>query len=259
MPADRAATDLTRDAFLGGRLQLLQQRRGHRAGHDAILLAAAVSAQARGHLVDLGAGVGAAGLAAAARAQKLNVTLVEIDAELAALAQRNIALNGFSARARAVNLDVGAPARAFAAAQLPAGCADHVIMNPPFSEISRHNVSPMAARRRAHAAAPGALRAWTKTAERLLRPSGRLTLIWRADGLGEVLAALAAGFGALAILPIHARAREPAIRVIVRGLKGRRTPLALLAGFPLNDDQGRPREETEAILRRGDALPLADF
>ena len=33
--------DLTEDAFLGGRLRLRQPLKGHRAGHDAILLAAA--------------------------------------------------------------------------------------------------------------------------------------------------------------------------------------------------------------------------
>ncbi|MGA8228610.1 MAG: methyltransferase, partial [Xanthobacteraceae bacterium] len=57
----QADTDLSDDAVLGGRLRLLQPRRGHRFGHDAILLAAAVPAQAGDHAIELGAGVGAAG------------------------------------------------------------------------------------------------------------------------------------------------------------------------------------------------------
>ena len=59
--------DVTDDGVLGGRLKLLQPRRGHRFGHDAILLAAAVAAEPGEHTVDLGAGVGAAGLALAQR------------------------------------------------------------------------------------------------------------------------------------------------------------------------------------------------
>ena len=51
------------DAVLGGRLRLRQPLRGHRVGHDAMLLAAATGARAGEHAVDLGAGVGGAGLA----------------------------------------------------------------------------------------------------------------------------------------------------------------------------------------------------
>ncbi len=259
MPAERRPRGMTCDAILGGKLRILQPRRGHRAGHDAILLAAAVPDRAAGHLVDFGAGVGAAGLAAAIRIAKLKVTLVEIDSKLAALAERNIAANDLGDRVRTACLDLTAAARAFAAAGLPPGAADHVIMNPPFNEISRHKISPAAARRRAHAAPAGMLAAWTGTARRLLRPSGSLTLIWRADGLADVLAALSEGFGALAVLPIHPRPGAPAIRLIVRALKGRRTPLTLLHGFSLQDENGRPSGAAEAILRHGEVLPLAEL
>lgn len=113
MPAD-----VTDDAVLGGRLRLKQPKRGHRVGHDAILLAATCPAHAGERVVDLGAGVGAAGLALAARVAGIEVTLVEVDAELAALAAENAQLNGLAARVHAVVLDVAAPVRAFAAAGL---------------------------------------------------------------------------------------------------------------------------------------------
>src|SRR5215208_6092627 len=82
-------TLVTDDAVLGGRLRLRQPRRGHRVGHDAILLAAASRGRRGDHVVDLGAGVGAAGLALARRVPGLSVTLVEIDPGLAALAAEN--------------------------------------------------------------------------------------------------------------------------------------------------------------------------
>ena len=63
--------DVTEDAVLGGRLVLRQPRKGHRVGHDAILLAAACSARPRERLIELGAGVGAAGLAVARRVNDL--------------------------------------------------------------------------------------------------------------------------------------------------------------------------------------------
>ena len=78
----RPETDLSDDAVLGGRLRLLQPRTGHRFGHDAILLAAAVHASVGEHAIELGSGVGAAGLALAIRIAGLSVSLVEIDASL---------------------------------------------------------------------------------------------------------------------------------------------------------------------------------
>src|SRR5688572_15326615 len=99
MAADpQGSGELTDDAVLGGRLRLMQPRRGHRVGHDAILLAAATGGVPGDHVVDLGAGVGAAGLALAARVAGLDVTLVEIDAELAALAATNAVRNGLAGR-----------------------------------------------------------------------------------------------------------------------------------------------------------------
>src|SRR5256714_15471702 len=99
-----AEADTTEDPVLGGRLMLRQPKRGHRVGHDAILLAAATEAQPGEHAVELGAGVGAAGLALAQRIPGLKVTLVEIDAALATLADENAARNGLADRVRVAAL-----------------------------------------------------------------------------------------------------------------------------------------------------------
>jgi tRNA1(Val) A37 N6-methylase TrmN6 len=248
--------DITADSLLGGRLRLRQPRRGHRFGHDAVLLAAATNGRKGQHAVDLGAGVGAAGLALAARVQGLRVTLVEVAPELTALAAENARDNGLSDRVRAVVLDVAAAPRSFAAHGLAAGSADHVLMNPPFNDPARQRLSPDPQRRLAHAAARETLCEWIKAATRILRMHGELSLIWRADGLGDVLATIERDFGAVVVLPVYGRPNAPAIRVLVRAGKGSRAPLALMPGLTLNDAAGRPTPEAEAVLRGGAALPL---
>src|SRR5262249_14156260 len=251
--SDSACTD---DAILGGRLQLKQKRRGHRVGHDAVLLAAAAGGVPGEHAVDLGAGVGAAGLALAVRVPGISVTLVEIAPELAALAEETARRNGLAERVRTVALDVGAPARAFAAAGLGPGSAARVLMNPPFNDPARARPSPDPGRRLAHAD-EASLDTWVRCAARLLRPSGTFALIWRADGLADVLRALSAGFGAIAVLPVHPRPDAPAIRILVRAEKGSGAPLVLLPGLALNDATGQPSVAVEAVLRRGAGLDLA--
>jgi tRNA1(Val) A37 N6-methylase TrmN6 len=247
--------ETSEDAALGGRLLLRQPRKGHRFGHDAILLAAACSARPGEHLVDLGAGVGTAGLAVARRVNDLTVTLVETDPALVALARDNASRNDLAGRISAVCLDVGARAAAFAAAGLPPDMADHVIMNPPFN--GRQNPSPHGGRRLAHSAEGDTLASWLKAASRLLHASGVVTLIWRGDGLESVLTGVSESFGAIVVLPIHSKPDMPAIRVLVRGVRSSRAPLSLLPGLFLADRAGKETPEADAVLRAGDALPLS--
>jgi tRNA1(Val) A37 N6-methylase TrmN6 len=249
------AIAFTEDAFLGGQLRLRQPRSGHRAGHDAMLLAAATPARPGDRVADFGAGVGAAGLAVAKRVAGINLVLVEIDAVLADLARGNAALNAIAAEV--IVLDLTASADAFAAAGLTPDSVDVVLMNPPFNDPARHRASPDKAREVAHLAMAATLEGWIHAARRVLKSAGVLNLIWRADGLAQVLAALDRGFGSLAILPIHGDARTPAIRVLIRATKGGKAPTQMHAALLLNDESAVPNKESQDILAGKGILPLA--
>jgi tRNA1(Val) A37 N6-methylase TrmN6 len=129
-------------------------------------------------------------------------------------------------------------------------------MNPPFN-APQQQPSPDPGRRLAHSASRHTLDRWVSAAARLLRPAGAVTLIWRADALASLLAALTTGFGAVTLLPIHPKPSAPAIRVLARAVKASRSPLSLLPGFILADEAGKPTAEAEAVLRGGASLPLA--
>lgn len=256
-----AEPDTTEDGVLGGRLRLRQPRRGHRVGHDAILLAAATGGTTGEHAVDLGAGVGGAGLALAIRVPGLTVTLVEIDVALAVLAAGNAQRNDLGDRARAVACDVEDLA-ALAAAGLTPGSIDRVLMNPPFNDPARQTGSPDPRRRRAHVASAGLLQRWAASAAWLLKPQGVLTVIWRADALGDVLSALAPAFGAVAVMPVFPRVGAAPIRVLVRAQKGARKGLRDYPGLILNDmaadGSDKPSRQVEAVLREMKVLALAE-
>lgn len=93
-PSTDAVTD---DAFLGGRLRLLQPAGSYRAGIDGVLLAATVEAGGSAQPVqalDVGAGVGVVGLCLAQRLTHVRITMVERDPTLVALARSNSERNG---------------------------------------------------------------------------------------------------------------------------------------------------------------------
>ncbi len=244
----------TRDAFLGGQLLLRQPKRGHRAGHDAMLLAATADARPGDRVVEFGSGVGAAGLALARRVEGIDLTLVEIDPGLAALAEENAAANALAARV--VVLDVEAPAPAFAEAGLPPDSVDVVLMNPPFNHGGRHQASPVAERGLAHQATASTLAGWVHAARRILKSGGALTLIWRADELNAVLAVMDRGLGSLRVVPVHPDATAPAIRVLVTAIKGGRAPLTLCV--PLVLQQAADSANRGAAAPRRDRASTAD-
>jgi len=247
---------VTDDAILDGRLRLYQPERGHRFGHDAILLAAATPAQPGDRTVELGAGVGAASLALLARVPDIHVTLIDIDARLTALASENIARNGFAGQAQAVTLDVGGSDHFFDEAGLKAGAFDQALMNPPFNAPSLQ-ASPDHARRAAHAASADTLHIWLRQAARLLRPSGRMTLIWRAEDREKVVQELAVAFGAITILPVCPSPGKPPIRILVNARKAERETLRVLPPLTLADQDKRPSPAAEAVLRAGKPLPIS--
>jgi tRNA1(Val) A37 N6-methylase TrmN6 len=248
--ASEPAFSVTEDALMDGRVRLRQPRPGYRAGMDAALLAAASEAKAGERVIEAGCGAGAALLQAAARWTGAAFTGVERDPTALALAAENIALNGAEMRAAAVGGDVAA---GFAALGLPR--FDAAMANPPFFDDPGALRAPHPARAGAYLADDG-LEAWTRFLLAAVRDGGRITVIHRADRLGDLLALLGAGGGSFRIRPVQPFADAPAKRVLVRCVRGGRAPLMLLPALVLHDRDGAGKHtaQAEAILRGEAAL-----
>lgn len=255
-PQPGFAEERSVDAFLGGRIMLVQPRKGHRAGLDAALLQALVPADAEGRAVDLGAGVGTVALCLAARAAKLSVIGVERDPGLVACGHEALQRPENAAFAARVSF-VAADARGLCdLAGLREESVDWVLMNPPFEPEGRGSQSPDRRRRDAHVAAEGLLESWAATAAALLKPGGVLGLIHRADALPGTIDALSLRFGDLRVLPVHPSESGAATRILVTARRGSRAPFALLPGLVLHQAGGAWTPRADAILRGQAELAL---
>jgi tRNA1(Val) A37 N6-methylase TrmN6 len=251
---DPKQAEISEDALLGGRVRLFQPRRGHRAGTDAVLLAAAAGAKAGETIVDLGSASGAVGLMIAAREPGAKLVFVERDEAMVALCRRNIALNELDGRASAVAADVFAPRAERIAAGLAPEQADVVATNPPFFEGRGARPSPDPGRRAAHEMAGGTLEGWIETGADLLRPRGRLVMIHRADALGTCLVALSRRFGTIRVTPVQAKAGSDSVRVLLSAVKGGKAPLSLAPALVLHEADGRFTEAV-AVMHAAPTLP----
>jgi len=229
----------TIDAFHRGLFHIVQPKgRGHRAGMDAMLLAALVADDRPIKVADLGAGAGAAGLAVASRLPKAEVVLFERSAEMANYARRSIDLPDnahMAGRVSVVEADVTLTARARNDAGLIDECFDHVIMNPPFNDAGDRR-TPDALKAEAHAMTDGLFESWIRTAGAIMIPGGQLSLIARPQSIAEIIDGCGRRFGGIEITAIHPREGENAIRILVTAIKGSRARLSLRAPLIMHEE-----------------------
>ncbi len=233
---------------MGGRLTLSQPRHGFRAGLDSVLLGASVAAGTT-MLLDLGAGVGTAGMVALSLGRAQRADLLERDPEIALLARDNAATNGFADRCRIVEADLTEPTARRAAGLLENGY-DVVIANPPFFAEGHGTMAPKASRAEARHMQPSTLHLWVRCAAASAVAGGTAIFIFPAQGLTHLLSGLAGRFGSVVVLPLSPRPGAAATRILVRGIKGSRAPLTLLSSRALHGSEGNSfAPEFEAIFR----------
>ncbi|HVY98135.1 MAG TPA: methyltransferase [Dongiaceae bacterium] len=244
IPADAAA-----DTLLGGKVKIAQPADGYRVAVDAVLLAAAIEAEAGERVLDLGCGVGSVSLCLAWRRPQIGIVGLDREPAFLACAAANAAVNGMDARVTFLQGDVLDPPAGIRAA------FDQAMLNPPYLKAGSATVSAHPLKAAATAESDATLPDWIACARAALKPGGILTMIHRADRLADCLAALR-GFGGIVVLPIHPKAGRAAGRILIRARLGSGQPLSILPGFILHESDGRFTAAADAILRDGAALDL---
>lgn len=250
--ADKLMNDVTTDAFLDGAITVLQPKKGgHRAGMDALLLAATMPESQKGRVADFGAGCGIVGLAAAHFNSDVMVDLVECEPEMAGLARKSLTFpenSRVSSRVGVVEANITLDGKARRDGGLFEDTYDLILTNPPYNDAGRRP-SPNPLRRLAHDMPTGFLNQWVRTSAACLKGKGRLHLIVRPSNLPELLQAFEGRFGGVQILPIHAKSEETANRLIVTAIKGAKGELKILPAFTVHEQSGEFTPLAEKIFR----------
>jgi len=170
----------TIDTFLNGKLRIIQSRQGYRFSVDALLLAGFVSIKSEDFVVDLGAGCGIISLFLASEREVGFVVGLELQEELASQAKRNIVLNEFEDKIAIIQGDLR---------HLPVapGFAHVVVCNPPFRKEKSGRINPDFSKAIARHELAVSLDDILAAGKTLLKPGGRLALIYPANRLTEIL------------------------------------------------------------------------
>ncbi len=244
--------ELSEDGFLGGRIRVLQPRRGYRAATDPVFLAASVPLQSGESVLELGCGAGVAALCLKHRQPNIDVTGIELQPEYADLARRNARRNDLPLTVIDADL-TNLPA------ELGQMAFDHVIANPPYLISGAGSPANDVTREIAFREATPLIQ-WIDVALKRLKPRGLFTLIHLTERLPDILAALGGRAGSIEIKPLASRQGRTAGRIILRARKSGKAALRLHAPLVLHEgarhdgDRESYTPEVKAILREGSAL-----
>ena len=233
--------------LMDGRVKLIQSLDGLRASMDSVLLASAVTAKVNESVLDMGCGTGSVGLCVNERLKDLNLSITGIDIQekMILLAKDNAQANGIGGHTNYLCGDVENKTL------FDAETYNHIVMNPPYYKDGERQQSPDTVREKAYS---GDLDIWFSSALYWVKHEGSLTLIHRADKLDDILNLAKGKFGAIEIWPIYSKPDEPAIRVVVKMIRNRKTPLRLHSPVVLFNSDGKPSKRSESILRDAKGL-----
>lgn len=232
------APDETIDLLRVHDLQLLQPKTGYRFSLDPLILCDFAPAVA-GPIADLGCGCGIIPLLMARLAPWCRITGVELQPVLAALARRNVELNGVGDRVDILESDILKLGKL-----LPADSFDLVLANPPYRRRGEGRISPRAGRDLARHESSATLADFLAVAKRLVRPGGRICFIHHPERLVELLnLAHATRLAPRRLRLVHGDASAPARMFMVELMKGSRGKLEVLPPLLVYDaDGGYTRE-----------------
>lgn len=237
--------ETTIDQALGGSIRLRQYRDGYRFSIDAFLLAGFLRPDPNSSVLDLGSGCGIIPLILARRHAGLTVFGIEIQPELACLANENAVENEMGDRVKIVEGDL----RQLRKNNLPQPIA-LVVSNPPFRQRNTGRINPDSQRAIARHEVSVTLPELIAAAGRMLDPGGKFATIYPAERLTDLMICMRRQrIEPKRLRLIHSERNTEAKRTLVEGLKEGRPGLRVLTPLVVYQGDGTYTAEVCGMLR----------
>jgi len=225
-------------------LRITQPRDGYRFSIDPLLLAEFAVVQGGGRVADLGSGSGILPLILARRDKGVTAVGIEFQEAMAKLARRNVDLNGLGERVTILREDVLNLRQSF-----PVSTFDLVVANPPYRQRGRGRVSPKEGRDLARHESTATLTDFLAAAKYLVKPAGRICLIYLAERLADFLAAAdRLKLSPLRLRMVHGTASAAARMFLIELAKGRKGELSILPPMIVYEEDGGYTRELVEVL-----------
>jgi tRNA1Val (adenine37-N6)-methyltransferase len=166
-------------------LKIIQNPKGFCFGMDAVLISNFVQIKKGAKIADLGCGNGIISILLSGKTEASSITGIEIQADVANMAQRSVILNQIDDRVRIINSDLkDVPAL------LGLSSMDAIVTNPPYRTSGCGIVNPDDTKAIARHEILCTLEDVIKTSKALLKPGGKFFMVHRPDRLVDIICLL---------------------------------------------------------------------
>ncbi|PIE34889.1 SAM-dependent methyltransferase [candidate division KSB3 bacterium] len=228
-----------------GNLQCLQPQKGYRFSLDAILLADFLSVKPDERLIDLGTGNGIIPLLVSVLHPVRQIVGLELQGRLQDLAQRNVRMNNLESRIHIRQGDLKEVSQMFHVGEFDVLCS-----NPPYRKIGSGRINPRSEQAIARHEIACQLEDLLTAAKFLIKPGGRVYLIYLPERLGELVSELRRyRLEPKKIRCVHTALQTPASLVLIESQRDASSGLALLPPLFLYDRDNIYSDEAKQILR----------
>ena len=237
--------DETVESLFGGRLQILQKKKGYRYTIDSVLLAHFVEPKKGERILELGAGSCVISLLLAFQNPGVRVTGLELQTELADMAGRSISMNGLEGRVNILQGDVRN-----AAELLEARSQDVVVFNPPYRKMGSGKLNPGREKALARHEIAGSIADFLRAASYALETGGRVCLIYPCSRMVEAIHRMRVEkMEPKRLRMVHSRPGSRGDFILVEGMKGGGEELSVLSPLFVYREDERYSEELETLFR----------
>ena len=215
----------TLDNLLVGDLKIIQKRGGYRFSIDAILLANFVGVpKVDESIIDLGTGCGIIPILLAHRTKINRIVGVEIQKDMAEMASRSVGLNDLSKRITIIHENINNLKELFKAESF-----DIVLSNPPYRKVNSGRINPDYQKAIARHEIECSLQDILAVARYLLKPKGKVYLVFPAVRLGDLMYNLRENMlEAKKLQIVYPNIKSQGKLVLVEASKGRGAGLKIL-------------------------------
>lgn len=240
------------DALLKGKLRIIQKKRGYRFSLDAVLLAHFAVIRPGETVYDLGTGSGVIPIILSARSRPGKVVGLEVQEDMADMAERSVRLNGLEKLIEIVLCDVNEAAEFF-----QQGACDVVVCNPPYRRLHSGRMNPDTEKAVARHEIKGGIEEFIRAASYLLKPGGRCYVIYKARRLAKLFSSLnEQGIEPKRMRMIHSKPGSEGEFVLLEGTKKGGEELRVMAPLNIYEPHGGYSAEMQAIFEDINYPPL---
>ncbi len=225
---------------------IIQKEKSFRFGVDAVLLSDFASKGRISQAVDLGSGSGIIPILIYAKRQVKKIIGIEIDADMAEMAQRSVRYNNLQDKIEIIAMDLKVAHK-----KLGKGKFDTVVTNPPYLKKGSGIVNKDSKQAIARIEVSCTLRDIINTAHQLLLPNGRFYMVHRTDRLVDIVYTMRnLGIEPKKIRFVHSAYNKRPHLLLIEGLKGGRPELKFMEPLYIYDDKGNYTDEINDIYGR---------